>query len=77
MQRTKTIPVKIPNVSNIKDYTKDQYSSCLTKLYGISPDIKVSPEMYMKWCKEQQQNIDDFIQKRNLEEQNKKNKDRE
>lgn len=76
MQNSNTIPVTIPTVSNV-DYTKDQYSSCLTKLYGISPDIKVSPETYMQWCNQQQKNIDEFIKKRNIEESKKKKTDRE
>ena len=66
MDKQPSIPIPIPGKSQKTDvnYTKTQHSSCLTKLYGISPDVKVSQEVYMSWCREQQNIIDDFIHKR-------------
>ena len=68
MDKQQTTPIAIPNSGNqhfIEPcYTKDQHSSCLTKLYGMSPDMKVSHDTYIKWCREQQDIIDNFISNR-------------
>jgi hypothetical protein len=72
MEKHRTAPLQIPRKK--EKMNKVQYSSCLTKLYGISPDLKISPEVYMKWCTEQQEDIDDFFMRRDAE---KKDSDKE
>ena len=68
MDKQQSIPITIPNARSpsvpSSRCTTVQYSSCLTKLYGISPDIKVSHQTYLEWCRQQQEIIDDFIRNR-------------
>ena len=68
MEKQPTTPITIPGKAESPTYSSAQYSSCLTKLYGMSPDMKVSPETYMQWCREQQELIDELITQRDLEQ---------
>jgi len=69
MDKQPTNPISVPTIGQSgSSYTKTQHSSCLTKLYGISPDVKVSDETYLQWCRQQQHIIDDFVRNRRLTE---------
>ena len=51
---------------------KQQSTSCLETLYGISPEIKIRNSFYENWTSQRQNEIDEFLKQHKTESKHQK-----